>query len=93
MPTPLENYVKECGGKLNPAMNHTGTDYKGTYKLGSGDFTNGKLDFTVLEHNGEKIGWETASLEIKDGVFYLSIYDVPDGVHVNSTDYNKYVKQ
>ena len=20
MPTPLENYVKECGGKLNPAM-------------------------------------------------------------------------
>lgn len=33
MPTPLENYVKECGGKLNPAMNHTGTDYKGTYKI------------------------------------------------------------
>ena len=48
MPTPLENYVKECGGKLNPAMNHTGTDYKETYKLASGDFTNGKLEFTVL---------------------------------------------
>ena len=93
MPTPLENYVKECGGKLNPAMNHTGTDYKGTYKLVSGNFTNGKLDFTVLEHNGEKIGGETASLEIKDGVLYLSIDDVPDEVHVNITDYDKYVKQ
>ena len=92
MPTPLENYVKECGGKLNPAMNHTGTDYKGTYKLASGDFTNEKLDFTVLEKKKKKIGWETASLEIKDGVFYLSIDDVPDGVYVNSTDYDKYVK-
>ena len=75
------------------SLNYTETDYKGTYAITSGDFTNGKLDFTVVEHNGIKRGWEKVSLEIKDGVFYLSIYDVPDGVHVNSTDYNKYVKQ
>ena len=65
----------------------------GTYKLASGDFTNGKLDFTVVEHNGEKKGWEPVSLEIKEGVFYLSISDIPAGVHVDSTDYDKYVKK
>ena len=58
----------ECIERV-PAMDHAGTDYKGTYKLTSGDFTNGKLDFTVVEHNGEKKGWETASLEIKNGIF------------------------
>ena len=64
MPTPLENYVKECGGKLNPAMNHTGTDYKGTYKLASGNFTNGKLNFTVLgimekKVAGKQLPWKS----------------------------------
>ena len=43
----------ECMERV-PAMDHTGTNYKGTYKLASGNFTNGKLDFTVVEHNGEK---------------------------------------
>ena len=94
MPTPLENYVKECGGKLNPAMNHTGTDYKGTYKLASGDFTNGKLDFTVVEHSGIKRGWEKVSLEIKEGIFYLQVYDGnPGTVDVNDENLDKYVKQ
>lgn len=65
----------------------------GTYKLASGDFTNGKLDFTVVEHNGEKIGWETASVEIKEGIFYLYIHDSTTIVDVNDKTLNKYVKQ
>lgn len=82
----------ECIERV-PAMNHTETDYKGTYKLASGDFTNGKLDFTVVEHNGEKKGWETASLEIKNGIFYLDIHS-SGTVDVNDeTSCDKYVKQ
>ena len=76
-----------------PAANYTGTDYKGTYKLASGNFTNGKLDFTVVEHNGEKKGWKTASLEIKDGIFYLDIHDSTTIVDVNDKTLDKYVKQ
>lgn len=79
--------------ETKPAFNYTGTDYKGKYKLVSGDFTNGKLDFTVVEHNGEKKGWETASLEIKEGVFYLDIHDSRTKVDVNDENLDKYVKQ
>ena len=76
-----------------PDFNYTGTDYKGTYKLASGDFTNGTLDFTVVEHNEEKKGWEKVSLEIKDGVFYLKVCDSPAEVKVNNSTLDKYVKQ
>ena len=76
-----------------PAFNYTGTDYKGTYKLASGDFTNGKLDFTVVEHNGEKKGWEPVSLEIKNGIFYLDVHDSSTKVDVNDENLDKYVKQ
>lgn len=79
--------------ETKPAFNYTGTDYKGTYKLASGDFTNGKLDFTVVEHKGEKKGWETASLEIKNGIFYLDIHDSTTIVDVNDENLDKYVKQ
>ena len=79
--------------ETKPAFNYTGTDYKGTYKLASGDFTNGKLDFTVVEHNGEKKGWETTSLEIKNGIFYLDIHDSTTIVDVNDENLDKYVKQ
>ena len=82
----------ECIERV-PAMNHTGTDYKGTYKLASGDFTNGKLDFTVVEHNGEKKGWEPVSLEIKNGIFYLDVHDSSTKVDVNDENLDKYVKQ
>lgn len=76
-----------------PDFNYTGTDYKGTYKLASGDFTNGTLDFTVVEHNGEKSGWEKVSLEIKDGVFYLKVWDTPAKVEVNDSTLDKYTKK
>lgn len=76
-----------------PAFNYTGIDYKGTYKLASGDFTNGKLDFTVVEHNGEKKGWEPVSLEIKNGIFYLDVHDSSTKVDVNDENLDKYVKQ
>lgn len=75
------------------SLNYTETDYKGTYAITSGDFTNGKLDFTVVEHNGIKRGWEKVSLEIKDGVFYLDVYDSPARVDVNDPDDDKYEKQ
>ena len=73
--------------------NYTEKNMSGTYKLASGDFTNGKLDFTVVEHNGEKKGWETASLEIKNGIFYLDIHDSTTIVDVNDETLDKYVKQ
>ncbi|WP_297647507.1 hypothetical protein [uncultured Treponema sp.] len=79
--------------ETKPAFNYTSTDYKGTYAITSGDFTNGKLDFTVVEHNGTKSGWEKVSLEIKDGVFYLEVCDTPARVDVNDSSYDKYVKQ
>ena len=65
----------------------------GTYTIASGDFTNGKLDFTVVEKDGEKSGWEKVSLEIKDGVFYLQVWDTPARVDVNDPSDDKYVKQ
>lgn len=80
----------ECIRRV-PEVNYTGTDSKGTYKLTSGDFTNGKLDFTVVEHNGEKKGWETASLEIKDGIFYFLVWG--SSVEVNYETLDKYVKK
>ena len=79
--------------ETKPAFNYTSTDYKGTYAIASGDFTNGKLDFTVVEHNGTKSGWEKVSLEIKDGVFYLQVWDTPARVDVNDPSDDKYVKQ
>ena len=79
--------------ETKPDFNYTGTDYKGTYAITSGDFTNGTLDFTVVEHNGEKSGWKKVSLEIKDGVFYLDVHDIPAEVDVNDPSYDKYVKQ
>ncbi|WP_296690352.1 hypothetical protein [Treponema sp. UBA6852] len=79
--------------ETKPEFNYTGTDYKGTYAITSGDFTNGTLDFTVVEHNGKKSGWEKVSLEIKDGVFYLDVHDIPATVDVNDSSYDKYVKQ
>ena len=36
------------------AENYTEKNMSGKYAIVSGDFTNGKLDFTVVEHNGEK---------------------------------------
>ena len=77
---------------LTTVDNYTDWDMSGTYKLTSGDFTNGKLDFTVVEHNGTKSGWEKVSLEIKDGVFYLYVPD-SGAVVVNDSSYDKYVKQ
>lgn len=81
----------ECKETIT-SLNRTRTDYKGTYKLVSGDFTNGTLDFTVVEHNGEKSGWEKVSLEIKNGVFYLQIWD-GGTVDVNDESDDKYVKK
>ncbi len=76
------------------SLNYTETDYKGTYAITSGDFTNGTLDFTVVEHNGTKRGWKKVSLEIKDGVFYLQVWDGDPGtVDVNDPSDDKYVKQ
>ena len=85
-----ENNTWEC---YENTMGHIDKDYSGTYAITSGDFTNGTLDFTVVEHNGEELGWKTASLEIKDSVFYLKIYDSSDGVEVNNSILDKYVKQ
>ena len=78
---------------LTTVDNYTDWDMSGTYKLTSGDFTNGKLDFTVVEHSGIERGWEKVSLEIKDGVFYLQVWDTPARVDVNDSSYDKYVKQ
>lgn len=72
-------------------MGYIDKDYSGTYKLASGDFTNRKLDFTVVEYEGKKRGWEKVSLEIKDGIFYLQIWD--SRVDVNDETLDKYVKQ
>ena len=72
--------------------NYTEWDMSGTYTIASGDFTNGKLDFTVVEKDGEKSGWEKVSLEINDGVFYLYVPD-SGAVVVNDSSYDKYVKQ
>lgn len=41
----------------------------------------------------EKKGWETASLEIKEGIFYLDIHDSRTIVDVNDENLDKYVKQ
>ncbi|WP_296090677.1 hypothetical protein [uncultured Treponema sp.] len=78
--------------ETKPDFNYTGTDYKGTYAITSGDFTNGTLDFTVVEHSGIERGWEKVSLEIKDGVFYLYVPD-SGAVDVNDPSDDKYVKQ
>lgn len=73
--------------------NYTEKDMSGTYALTSGDFTNGKLDFTVVEKDGNKKGWEKVSLEINNGVFYLDIHDSPAEVEVNDSTLDKYVKK
>lgn len=78
---------------LTTVDNYTDWDMSGTYKLTSGDFTNGTLDFTVVENSGIERGWEKVSLEIKDGVFYLDVWDIPARVDVNDSSYDKYVKQ
>ena len=79
---------------LTTVDNYTDWDMSGTYKLTSGDFTNGTLDFTVVEHSGIERGWEKVSLEIKDGVFYLQVWDGDPGtVDVNDPSDDKYVKQ
>lgn len=84
-------WVKEI---VYPQMNnYTEKNMSGRYKLASGDFTNGKLDFTVVEHNGEKKGWEPVSLEIKNGIFYLDVHDSSTKVDVNDENLDKYVKQ
>lgn len=85
-------WVREC---VFPAMNnYTEKDMRGTYSIASGDFTNGTLNFTVVEHNGNKKGCEKFSLEIKDGVFYLDADDNPVEVGVDTaSSCDKYVKQ
>lgn len=72
--------------------NYTEKDMSGTYALTSGDFTNGKLDFTVVEKDGNKKGWEKVSLEIKDGAFHLKVWGTPAEVDVSDTA-DKYVKK
>lgn len=75
------------------AGNYTEKNMSGTYTIDSGDFTNGKLDFTVVEKDGKKRGWETVSLEIKDGIFYLKVKESPATVKVNDENLDKYVKK
>ena len=73
--------------------NYTDKDMSGTYKLASGDFTNGTLNFTVVVHEEEKLGWKPVSLKIKDGIFYLQVWDSSARVDVNDETLDKYVKQ
>lgn len=85
-------WVNEC--VITSMNNYTEKDMSGTYALTSGDFTNGTLDFTVVERDGNKRGWEKVSLEIKDGVFYLKVWDTPAEVKVNDTTWgDKYTKK
>lgn len=73
--------------------NYTEKNMSGTYKLASGDFTNGKLDFTVVEKDRKKLDWKEVSLEINNGVFYLDVHS-SGTVDVNDeTSCDKYVKQ
>ena len=73
--------------------NYTEKNMSGTYKLASGDFTNGKLDFTVTEKDRKKLGWKEVSLEINNGVFYLDVHESSPIVEVNDENLDKYVKQ
>ena len=45
--------------------NYTEKNMSGTYKLTSGDFTNGTLNFTVAVHEEEELGWKPVSLKSK----------------------------
>jgi len=75
------------------SLNYTGNDYNGTYSLTTGDFTNGTMDFTVVDHNGTESGWAKVSVTITNGVFYIDVWDSPASVSVNDTSDHKYVKQ
>ena len=69
-------------------------DYNGTYSITSGDFTNGTMDFTVVDHNGDEKGWETVSVTITNGVFYIHVWYNPAWVDANDSSwcYN-YIKK
>ena len=86
-------YADNTWESYNRYDGYTDKDYSGTYAITSGDFTNETLNFTVGVHYEENLGWKPVSLEIKDSVFYLEIWDSSDGVKVNDENLNKYVKQ
>lgn len=73
--------------------NYTEKNMSGRYKLASGDFTNGKLDFTVVEKDRKKLDWKEVSLEINNGVFYLDVHESTAIVEVNDENLDKYEKK
>lgn len=84
-------YENNTWESYNRYDGYTYKDYSGTYAITSGDFTNGTLNFTVVVHEEEKLGWKPVSLKIKDGIFYLQVWD--SKVDVNDETLDKYVKQ
>jgi hypothetical protein len=79
---------------LGNTYGYKDNDYNGTYSITSGDSTNGTMDFTVVDHNGDKKGWETVSVTITNGVFYIHVWDNPAWVDANHSSgcYN-YIKK
>lgn len=73
--------------------NYTQKDMRGTYTIADGDFTNGKLNFTVVEKDRKKLDWKEVSLEINNGVFYLDVHESTAIVEVNDENLDKYVKK
>ena len=73
--------------------NYTQKDMRGTYAIADGDFTNGKLNFTVVEKDRKKLDWKEVSLEINNGVFYLDVHESSPIVEVNEESLDKYEKK
>ncbi len=73
--------------------NYTQKDMRGTYAIADGDFTNGKLNFTVVEKDRKKLDWKEVSLEINNGVFYLDVHESTAIVEVNDENLDKYEKK
>ena len=86
-------YENNTWESYNRYDGYTDKDYSGTYAITSGDFTNGTLNFTLVVHEEEKLGWKPVSLKIKEGIFYLYIHDSTTIVDVNDENLDKYVKQ
>lgn len=73
--------------------NYTQKNMRGTYTIADGDFTNGKLNFTVVEKDRKKLDWKEVSLEINNGVFYLDVHESTAIVEVNDENLDKYEKK